>query len=400
MSRSGTTSNVHPPRGFRFRTAAAGIKRPGRRDLAVIVSDVPAVAAGVFTTNAVEAAPVRLGKRMIASGAAQAIVANSGNANACTGHRGMKDAREMTRTVARAFGLSADAVLVCSTGVIGEPLPMDRIVPGIQRLAEAPDEPPLAVARAIMTTDTYPKALSRRLRIGGKVVTMTGIAKGAGMIAPNMATMLGFMLTGTGVSPAALDRVVRYATDRSFNRLTVDGDRSTNDTVLALANGQAGNRVLTTRSPEYGKFQDHAAALFWDLARMIADDGEGARHLIEVHVTGAASRADAHRVAMAVADSNLVKTAVYGRDANWGRILCAAGYSGARLRESRTRIDINGIRVMDGGLTTRRDAAAARAMKKREVLITIHLGVGRAEGKALTCDLTEDYIKINAEYRS
>jgi len=375
-------------------------KRPARNDVALIVSDRPASAAAVFTTNKVKAAPVRLAMKKIRSGQARAIVVNSGNANACTGARGMEDARVTADFAAGALGINAGEVLVASTGVIGEPLPMDRLVRGVLDAALVLDGSVEDVARAIMTTDTVPKVSARTLIIGGKRVTLTGIAKGSGMIAPNMATMLCFLVTDAAVEPKALDTMLRRAVGRSFNRITVDGDRSTNDTAMILANGAAGNRAINLRSADLPKLQDAMNRVTWELSRMIAADGEGASRLVEVYVKNARTESDAEKAAMAIANSMLVKTAVYGRDANWGRILAAAGYSAAVVREEKASIFINRVKVASAGMSTGRDKAAAREMDSGDIVITLDLGLGSGEARVMTCDLTEKYIVINAQYRT
>ncbi len=395
------SKQIAVPKGFLFKAVAAGIKNPGRPDVALIVSDRPAAAAAVFTTNRLKAAPVKLSMKAIKSGAARAVVVNSGNANACTGSQGLKDAQDTVAVAAKALGISPKDMLVASTGVIGELLPMDRLINAVLEASLVLDSSVEDVARAIMTTDTYPKVVSRSFRLDGKKVTITGVAKGSGMIAPDMATMLSFLITDAAVMPKALDRMLRRSVDLSFNRITVDGDCSTNDTVLILANGAAGNApIKSLRSDGLARMQKAVDEVTYELSKLVAKDGEGATKLIEVHVKGARTEADAGLAAMAVANSLLVKTAIYGRDANWGRIVCAAGYSGAALKEEKINIFFNRIKVVSNGRPTGKNFEAAREMAGDTLKITLNLGLGSGESRALTCDLTEKYIEINAEYRT
>ncbi len=393
-----TDGTVTSPLGFQAGAVAAGLKKSGGLDLCLIASDTPCAAAGVFTTNRVQAAPVRLDRERLQKARAQAIVVNSGNANACTGPQGDEDAREMARLAAARLGLAEDLVLVASTGVIGVPLPMDRIREGIARITVGPDGGALA-AQAIMTTDTRPKAGAVRLEIAGRPVTIGGIAKGAGMIHPHMATMLAFLTTDAAVDPAWLNTALRQAVDQSFNQISVDGDTSTNDTVLILANGQAGAPLLHSASPEAPAFQAALEALCGELAKMIARDGEGATKLIEAVVEGAASLADARRAARAIVSSNLIKAMVYGNDPNWGRILCAVGYSGAAVDERRAEVWIGDVLLFQDGRPVPADREAARAaLQGPEVHLRVHLHLGPARATAWGCDLTEGYVEINAKY--
>lgn len=390
------------PKGFSFSVAEAAIKKPGRKDLALIVSEVDAVISGLFTTNKVKAAPVLLDLKRIRSGLARAIIVNSGNANACTGSQGIKDAELMTSLVARSLGIAKDKVYVCSTGVIGTPLPMDRIRRAIPLLVNSLSSYGVKeVAQAIMTTDTFAKVYSKTINMKGTEVAITGIAKGAGMISPNMATMLCFVLTDASITKEALDRAFKTSVQNSFNRITIDGDTSTNDTALILANKQAGNQTITVRSPYYQDFAGALSEVCLELSKMIVRDGEGATKLITLEVRNARSQRDADRAGFTVANSMLVKTAIYGNDANWGRIMAALGRSGIAINPSKTDIAINGVIVVKNGLSTGKDAEAQALMKsKAEIALTIDLHMGKACGKVLTCDLTEDYVKINAEYRT
>ncbi len=389
------------PPGFLFAAAEAAVKKPGRRDIALIYSERESVMAGMFTTSKVKAAPVRLDARLIKAGKGQAIIVNSGNANACTGSQGMKDAAEMCRLVAESKGIRPDRVYVCSTGVIGTPMPMDRIRPAISGLVENIGRMSFCdVAAAIMTTDTFPKIAARQLVIGGKTVTISGICKGAGMIQPNMATMLAFILTDADIEKQALDAALRKAVSRSFNRITVDGDMSTNDTVLIMANGSAGNRAVRLKTKDCQAFAGALAELTYELSEMIVRDGEGATKLVEVEVRNARSDKEAEKGAFAIANSLLVKTAIYGNDANWGRLLAALGYSGIDMKEEKTDVYLNGLLVAKKGLATGIDKEANETMKNSRLNILIDMHMGKGNAKVLTCDLTADYVKINAEYRT
>jgi glutamate N-acetyltransferase/amino-acid N-acetyltransferase len=389
------------PKGFLFSTAAAAIKKPGRKDLAVIFSEVEANIAGAFTTNAVKAAPVRHCMRKVRSGKGQAIVVNSGNANACTGKQGLRDANEIVSALAKHIGIASSLIYPCSTGVIGTPLPMERIRPSIGALAEGIAHSSLEdVAGAIMTTDTFPKVIHKRIRVDSRMGTISGICKGAGMIAPNMATMLCFILTDIAVDRKTLDLLVKNSVRKSFNRITIDGDMSTNDTLLMMANGLLGNCPVDRRSEFFGPLQRAVDEVASGLSRLVVKDGEGATKLIEVVVKGAMSRRDAEKAAFSVANSNLVKTAVYGNDANWGRIMCSLGYSGAKFREEKTDIFFGPVRVVKGGLTNNKDAEAAQVLKGNEIIISVDFHLGKAAARVLTCDFTEEYVRINAEYRT
>jgi len=395
------TEGIRIPKGFRFGAAEAGIRYRGRVDMGLIYSETEAVAAGVFTRNRVKAAPVRLGQRQARSGRGQAIVVNSGNANACTGTQGMDDAVEMSRRTAELLGIRPSRAFVCSTGVIGTPLPMVRVRRGIDRLVHQLGNHSLEdVARAMMTTDTFPKVASRQVRIGKESVTIAACAKGAGMIRPDMATMLCFVITDAAVERKAMRYVLKTAVESTFNSITVDGDMSTNDTVLVLANGTAGNIPVRCGTGACGLLEGALVDMCGELAEMMVRDGEGATKIVEVEVRGAASVAEAKKAAGAVANSLLVKTALYGNDANWGRIIAAVGYSGVRFSPEKVDIFFDRLQVVKGGLSTNSDARAGRLLKKKKVKIAIDLHCGTASTRILTCDLTEEYIRINAEYRT
>lgn len=387
------------PRGFHFSVAEAAVKRPGRNDLALVYSETDASAAAVFTSNRVKAAPVRLDMKRIRSGRARAVVINSGNANAATGERGMKDACEMASLAGKWLGVPEGLVYVCSTGVIGVPLPMDRIRPAIRELAEGSGRASLKeAARAIMTTDTFPKVSSRKVKVGSRTGVVSGICKGAGMIAPHMATMLSFIMTDIAVESRALRAALREAVEDSFNSITVDGDMSTNDTVIAMANGMLGNPVLTAGSRHFGAFKRALSGVAAELARMIVKDGEGATKLIEIEVLGARSGAQAKKGAMALANSLLLKTAIYGEDPNVGRVMAALGGSGIEMDERKTDVFVGKVRAVRRGVLVGAEREARKELRGREVRISVRLNSGKGRAKVLTCDLTEKYVRINAEY--
>ena len=385
------------PKGYRAAGVSAGLKPQGR-DVALIVSDRTASAAGMFTTNRVQAPAVRINRERLQDGQARAIMANSKNANACTGAQGHADALRMAQVVAAGLGLPPEHVLVNSTGVIGVPLPMDKIEAGIaSALSELREDGWEDAAHAIMTTDTVPKMATGRLRLSGRDVVLSGVAKGAGMIAPNLATMLAFVATDASIAPDALQTCLAEAVARSFNCVTVDGDMSTSDTVLVLANGAWGGKPIS--GGDLGAFQDGLTQICTSLARQIARDGEGATKLITIRVTGAPCETQARTVGLSVANSNLVKTAVFGRDPNWGRILCAVGYSGAPVDPDRITVVMAGIPIFrrGGGVPFEREEAI-ESLSAPEITIDVDLGSGDAEATIYTCDLTYDYVKINAEY--
>ena len=386
--------------GFKFAGIPAGIKRSGERDLALIFSESPAVTAALFTTNKIKSAPVKLSmERLATHKKCQSIIINSGNANACTGKPGLNNAREMMTKTAEELGISPELVCVSSTGKIGAPLPMGKIKKALPALVKKLS--PLSLnhaASAILTTDTVTKISSGKVKIGRKTGIIAGIAKGSGMIRPDMATMLSFIVTDISINRKALDSALREAVNRSFNRITVDNEMSTNDTVMMMANGNLGNIPVTKNSAIYNKFKGALNDVTYDLARMIAEDGEGATKLIEIIVRGAKSESDAEKVASSVANSMLVKTAIYGRDPNWGRIMAAAGYSGAAVDERKIDIYINKIKLASKGMGTNKESAARKTLANKKNLITIDLGTGKEIYRVLTCDLTEEYIKINAHY--
>jgi glutamate N-acetyltransferase / amino-acid N-acetyltransferase len=390
-------------KGFKFAAVEAAVKKPGRLDLALIYSEVPAAVAAVFTVNKVKAAPVLLDEERVKAGRCRALVVNSGNANACTGPQGLADAVATTRLVAAGLGVAAESVLVASTGVIGVPLPMDRISAAIPALVEKAGSSTLAdVAAAIMTTDTFAKLESRTGRAGGRQYTIAGVAKGAGMIMPNMATMLAFIVTDAALEPAWLNQVFRLAVDRSFNAITVDGDMSTNDTALVMANGQAGNPLLDGTQPEAAEFVILLDQVLLALAKQIVKDGEGATKFVTITVKGAVSAAEAKQAAMAVANSSLVKTAFFGQDANWGRIFAAVGYSGAQVDQARTELFFDDVQMVRDGVFAGGDAEArgSAVLQQREFAVIVDLHLGEGAATVYTSDLSYDYVKINADYRT
>jgi glutamate N-acetyltransferase/amino-acid N-acetyltransferase len=379
---------------------AGGIKPSGKKDLALIYSSTPARAAVKFTSNQVKGAPVLVSMEHARGGQVQAIVASSGCANVCTGERGVRDAREMARLVGELLRIPAEHVLVASTGVIGVPLPMDKVRAALPKLAKSlSPQGGRAAAEAILTTDTKPKEAALRLEVDGRAVTIGGIAKGVGMLEPHLATMFCFAATDAVVAPAALDAVVRRAVDRSFNRITVDSDQSTSDTVAVLANGLAENRPLE-RGRGLAQFVAGLDALMQRLARMLVADGEGATKLVAIAVRGAASPRDALLAARSVANSPLVKSALNGADPNWGRIMMALGKSAARVQQDKVAIAFGGERVVERGML-REDVRLERVreiMGGREYEITVDLGLGRGEDRVWTCDLSEEYVRFNGKY--
>ncbi len=392
---------ILPCPGFRAAGLAAGIKKNGRKDLGLIVSDLPATVAGVFTRNRVQAAPVQVCRERVRGGTCRAVVANSGNANCCTGDAGYRAALRMARAVAHGVDAAEEQVLVASTGVIGEPLPVERVEQAVPELVRRLSPDGLAdFAEAIMTTDRVPKGLSRQGCIDGKTFTLTGVVKGAGMIRPDVATMLCFIVTDARVGAGDLQAALAAGADRSFNCITVDGDTSTNDTILLMASG-ASPAVIDSAGSK-AAFQSALDDLMLGLAKWVVKDAEGSNKLVQIAVRGAQSDADARRVAETVAHSPLVKTALFGEDANWGRILAAAGRSGAMLDPGKVDIFIGPIRMVACGSGCGKDveAEATRVLKQDEFTIAIDLHLGEGRAMMYTCDFSIDYVKINADYRS
>jgi glutamate N-acetyltransferase / amino-acid N-acetyltransferase len=392
---------VTAPLGYRAAAVCAGIRRTQRPDLALLVSDPCATAAAVFTTNRVQAAPVLWCRARLTGQRATAVLVNSGNANACTGEPGRNATAACAQRVAEALDVDPQTVWVCSTGTIGIPLPVEKICAAVEPAVTAlAPEGGAAAARAIMTTDTVPKDCAVSLSIGGRPVRIGGMAKGSGMIAPNMATMLAFLTTDAAVEPGALQACLRAVVARTFNRITVDGDQSTNDTVLLLANGAAGGERLDTRHPDWKRFHDAVEAVARILALKIVSDGEGATKVATVRVLGARSDADAARAARAVAESLLVKTAWHGGDPNWGRIIAAVGYSGADVDPDRVSIAFDGSDVVrDGCLAPGVSLdTLARILQKPRFGVEIDLHLGAGDDTMYSCDCSAEYVKINAAY--
>ncbi len=388
------------PQGFSAAGLAAGLKRSGAKDMMLVVSDRPASLAGVFTTNQVKAAPVLLDQQVVRGRVARALVVNSGNANACTGARGMRDAQTMVALTARLLEVKPAQVLVCSTGAIGKPMPMNTVQSGIRRLVPrlTRDGGPDA-AESIMTTDTRKKTGTVRLVIEGRAVTLTAFAKGAGMIEPNMATMLGFFFTDAAVEPKALQHALKQAVDASFNRISVDGDMSTNDTCLCLANGAAGHRPLHPKHKDWPAFTAALQVLALDLALRIARDGEGARKLVTVTVRGARTDGEADAAARAVANSLLVKTCWHGDYPNWGRIMDAVGYSPAKVDQTKVDIYYDGLVAVRKGVAARTSLQALSKVQQQErFTVTLDLHLGKGEATVYTCDCSEEYVRINVDY--
>ncbi len=395
---------VTAARGFSAAAAACGIKDQDQLDLALVVSDRPAAAAGVFTRNRVQGHSLQLCRQHLAAGRARAVVINSGNANACVGPQGLADAAAMAQALASQIGCSPQEILTGSTGLIGQRLPMDRLLPGIQQAAAAlapSDQAARQAEKAILTTDLRPKRAALAVTLGGKTVTIGGMAKGSGMIHPNMATMIAVITTDVACPADRLQALLARAADSTFNRISVDGDTSVCDKVLILANGAAGNPPLVADSADEAVFFQALRAVCSRLAYQIVADGEGATKLAIIQVTGAATQEDARLMAAAIARSPLVKTALFGQDANWGRILTAAGYSGASFDPSGCEVWLGDCQVCAGGQALPFDEDRAKAiLQADQVLVRLVLQDGQAEDGYLTCDLTDAYIHINASYRS
>ena len=389
--------------GIRAAGVHAGIKAADAKDVALIVTDVPATVAGVFTKNSVTAAPVLVCREHLSDGRAQAVIVNSGNANACTGEVGMVNARQMAAATAEQLGIDANLVLVSSTGVIGQQLPMDKIENGIQAAVNAlSPEGGADAAEAIMTTDTHPKSVAVEIEIGDTLVRIGGIAKGSGMIAPNMATMLSYLTTDARINTETLQASLNRVVDDTYNLLTVDTDRSTNDTVLILATGQAEKaEIVTANGEDYETFCEGLQFVCTELVKMLARDGEGATKLVEVVVKRAKNRDDAEKAARAVAESPLVKTAVFANDANWGRIMMAIGKSGAEFDPYQVDVWLADYRLVKNGMDAGYNEDKATALFSQDpVRITIDLRAGDTEITMWTCDYSYDYIRINADYRT
>ena len=400
---------VTAAKGYEAASTAAGIKYQGRTDMALIYSQVPCVSAGTFTTNVVKAAPVKWDRQVVDSGAGvQAVVVNSGIANACTGEEGMGYCKETAEAAAKALNIDAAGVLVGSTGVIGMQLPMQKLVDGIQILAGKKAEGLQSghdAALAIMTTDTVEKEMAVEIEIGGKTVTIGGMSKGSGMIHPNMCTMLAFITTDAAITKEALQKALSEDVEDTYNMISVDGDTSTNDTAILLANGLAGNQEITYASPEYETFKEALHMVNETLAKKMAGDGEGATALFEVKVVGAESIKQAKTLAKSVVCSNLTKAAIAGHDANWGRILCAMGYSGVQFDPEKVDLFFESkagkLQIIENGVATDySEEVATKILSEPEITATADIKMGDYSATAWGCDLTHEYININADYRS
>lgn len=394
-------TGITAPKGFKSAGIHCGIKK-SKKDLALIYSELPATAAGVFTTNKVLAAPVLVCKEFLnSSDSFHAIIINSGNANACTGKLGLENAYKMADETAKRLKIKSNQVFVSSTGVIGEQLPMDKIIKGINHIVDSiEDGNDLATAQAIMTTDTFPKLFNKTFLIDGKEVSIGGIAKGSGMIHPNMATMLAFITTDAKIEKSTLQKLLKNVTDLTFNKIVVDGDTSTNDMVLILANG-ASNVEIIDETENYKIFEKNLYELLKKLSIDIVKDGEGATKLVEINVEGALSNTDADKAARQIALSPLVKTAIHGEDANWGRIIAAVGYSGIEFNPDLFELEINEVPILKQNYeVTLPNELANQTLKSSEVKIRVNLNAGNGKATIWTCDFSEEYVKINGSYRS
>jgi glutamate N-acetyltransferase/amino-acid N-acetyltransferase len=385
--------------GFLFAGVPSGIKPSRRPDAALIASSRPAVVAAAFTQNRVIAAPVVVAREHARGGRARAVLVSSGNANACTGARGMATVRAACAEAGRVLGFAAEEILPCATGKIGVQVPRARLLAGVRAAARSLSPGSFwRAAEAITTTDAFVKGGVRRLRLGGRPVTVAAMAKGAGMIAPDMATLLVFAVTDARIGVAALRKSLRVALATSFNAISVDGDTSTNDTIIALANGAARNAPVKAGSADHRRFGAVLAELLSELARLVVLDGEGATRCVEIVIRGARTERDAARIARSVGDSTLVRAAFHGGDPNWGRVLCAAGYAGVPMEPSRCRLWVDRVLLVRSGVACGGEAAAARVMRRREFQVTLDLGLGRGTARLLTADLSPAYLRFNSAY--
>lgn len=401
---------VTAPRGFKASGISCGIKKKDKNDLALIYSEVTARAAAVFTTNQVKAAPLKVSAKHLMNGKAQAIVINSGCANAATGKRGLENAEEMARITAKKLGIEQEDVLIASTGTIGTFLPVDKIAKGIKEAkGKLNREGSGDAAQAIMTTDTFPKEVAIELKIDGKEVIIGGMAKGAGMISPHLAphtptgqaTMLSFITTDAVISGELLKKALKSSINKSFNMITVDGEESTNDMVVILANGLAGNKEIDKEDEDFNKFSSGLNEVTLKLAKMIVQDGEGATKFIEIEVKNAQELEEAKRIAFSIANSPLVKTAIFGEDVNWGRIMAAVGNCGVKIEEDKIDIYIGNLKLASEGYgVSFSEEEAKKILQEKEIKITVDLNLGEENARVWTCDLTQEYIKINVHYRT
>ena len=387
--------------GFLLSGVSAGLKKDGKRDLALILSAVPARAAAIFTKNLLKGAPVLVGEERISGGLCQALIINSANANAFTGRRGYRDSLEVADALSRRLGIDESLVIPSSTGVTGERLRVGKIKKSIPRLIRGLGEDNVReAAEAIMTTDSFPKYASRQFAAGKKTATVSAIGKGAGMICPDMATMLCFVMTDVNIGRKALSKALSAAADVSFNAITVDGDTSPNDSVFILANGILGNRQITEKSGDYARFADALSSVCGEIAEMIVSDGEGATKVVRISVTGAGTEGDAEKIARTIATSQLVKTAFYGEDPNWGRIVAAAGRAGVKFDPEKMKLYFDGTEVFSEGVRSRPESRFASVFRKPSFEVTLSLGEGKAAYSILTSDLSHRYVSINSDYRT
>ena len=402
FSEENAAAGVTFARGFKAAGVKAGIKKSGNLDLAMIYTEKEASVAGVFTQNAVAAAPVIVSREVVKGGKAHAIVANAGCANACTGETGLANARKMAALAAAEVGCASDEVLVGSTGIIGVNLPMDKLEAGIKAAAaELSEDGSKNAGNAIITTDTYSKACSCEVEIGGQAVRFGAIAKGSGMIQPNMATMLCYITTDANISSQLMQKALSEIVEVSFNMISVDGDMSTNDTVLVLANGASGAAEITDGSPEYDKFYATLKEICQELSKRIAADGEGATKFLTINVSGTKTFEDAKTVAMSIAKSPLVKTAFFGEDPNWGRVICAVGYAGIPMVPEKTVIKFGGVPVYANGLGAEfNEDDIHKVMAEHDIVIDVEMGMGDAKATVWSCDFSYEYVKINGEYHT
>ena len=402
FSEKNAAAGVTFPKGFKAAGVKAGIKKSGNLDLALIYTEKEAAVAGVFTKNAVAAAPVIVSREVVKGGKAHAIVANAGCANACTGEKGLANARKMAALAAAEVGCAPDEVLVGSTGIIGVNLPMDKLEAGIKAAAaELSEDGSKNAGNAIITTDTYSKACSCEVEIGGQAVRFGAIAKGSGMIQPNMATMLCYITTDANISSQLMQKALSEIVEVSFNMISVDGDMSTNDTVLVLANGASGAAEITDGSPEYEKFYATLKEICQELSKRIAADGEGATKFLTINVSGTKTFEDAKTVAMSIAKSPLVKTAFFGEDPNWGRVICAVGYAGIPMVPEKTVIKFGGVPVYANGLGAEfSEDDIHKVMAEHDIVIDVEMGMGDAKATVWSCDFSYEYVKINGEYHT
>ena len=400
------TGNIIAPNGFKAGSVHCGLKSNMRKhDIGIIFSEQPCNTAALFTTNQIVAAPIKLSRNVVQNGTAHAIVVNSGNANACTGKKGEKDAETMALLTSKHLNIKPDEVIVASTGIIGHHLPMAKIKSGISKSSECLGDKnthAINIAKAIMTTDLVPKHIAIKTKIGGKEVTIGAIAKGSGMISPNMATMFCFITTDAAISLNTLRSCIKKSTENSFNQITVDGHMSTSDMVAILANGMAHNRNITSSTKsELALFQKALDYVTQNMAKEIVKDGEGATKFVQIEIHEAKSVSEAKKIARTIAESPLVKTAINGEDPNWGRIVSAAGYAGVTLDESKLHLSVNKVTIYKKGLpVTPAPKRLNSVMKKKEITIQLHLGMGNKSTTLWTCDLSKEYVKINADYHT